>query len=137
MDNKAKDNLIIRKTVMIVIVVAILFTSGFLLGAVTAKIKELAPADTSVAATTVPTTETTTVPTTVTTTVPTTEATTTTEVTTTEATTTTETTVAEETTTEAAAEEKKETHWLIQILIDILEFCKQIKDFLISILQSL
>lgn len=135
MDNKAKDILIVKRTISIVIVVAVLFTAGFLLGALTAEIKELAPV-TDVVATTVPTTQPTTVPET-TTTEPTTTAPATTEPTTTEVTTTEATsTTAAETTTEAA-ESEKETHWLIQMLIDILEFCKQIKDFLISILQSL
>lgn len=128
----AKDNLIVKKTISVMLVVAILFTCGFLLGALTAKIKSI---ETPVAvATTEPTTTqpTVTVPETTTT-----EPTTTTEVTTTTQPTTEATTTTEVTTTAPAETEEEEKCWLIELLIQILEFCKQIKDFLISILESL
>ena len=134
-----KNKILIQKTITIVIVVALLFTTGFVLGAVTTEIKELNQpvAEQVTESTTAPTTETPTTqaPTTQapTTTAPTTEATTeaTTAEPTTEATT--------ETTTEAAAEEttEEEPCFLVKLILKILEIKKQIIDFVISILSSL
>ncbi len=135
-----KNKILIQKTITIVIVVALLFTTGFVLGAVTAEIKELnAPVVEQVTeSTTAPTTE---APTTV---APTTEAPTTAAPTTTEApteTTTTEpsTEATTETTTEAATEEttEEEPCLLVKILLGILDIKKKIIDFVISILSSL
>lgn len=130
-----KNNLLIKRTIVVVIMVALLFTSGFVLGAVTAEIKELAPAVEQVP----PTTESTTVPTTAapttqppTTAAPTTEPTT---ETTTEATTETTTEATTEATTEETTEE--EPCFLVKILLTLLDFKKQIIDFIISLLSSL
>lgn len=138
-----KNKILIQKTITIVIVVALLFTSGFVLGAVTAEIKELSPVVEQVTeSTTAPTTE---APTTQ---APVTEAPTTTAAPTTEAPTeapTTEEPSTEaptesttESTTEAPAEEttEEEPCLLIQIILKLLDFKKQIIDFVISILSS-
>lgn len=131
-----KDSPIIQKTITIVLVVALLFTSGFVLGALTAKIKELAPVVEQV---TESTTVTTTAPTT--TEIPTTMAPTTTEPTTTEPTTTEPTTTESttEATTEAVTEEESgdEPCFLVKIILAILDIKKKIIDFVISLLSSL
>ncbi len=133
-----KNTSVLQKTLVIVIAVAILFTSGFVLGAMSAQIKALeAVQNTTVEDTTVTTTEpSTSVPTTaapvVTTTAPATTETTTEAPSSTEAT--------SDTTTTAPAEEETEEDepfFLIKIKIAILEFCKKIIDFKISILNSL
>lgn len=143
-----KNKILVQKTITIVIVVALLFTTGFVLGAVTAEIKELnAPvAEQVTESTTVPTTEATTqAPTTQ---APTTAAPTTAAPTTAAPTTepTTEATTAEpsteattEATTEAATEEttEEEPCFLIKIILAILDIKKQIIDFVISLLSSL
>ncbi len=136
-----KNKILIQKTITIVLVVALLFTTGFVLGAVTAEIKELnAPVVEQVTeSTTVPTTE---APTTE---APTTQAPTTAAPTTTEAPTETTTTepsteaTTETTTTEAATEEttEEEPCLLVKILLGILDIKKKIIDFVISILSSL
>ncbi len=132
-----KGHTIIQKTVTIVLVVALLFTTGFVLGAVTAEIRELAPVVEQVTETTTTTTAPTTteIPTTAapttTTTAPTTETTTTTEPSTEETTETTTTAPETEETTE------EEPCFLIKVALTILDFCKQIIDFIISILSSL
>ena len=119
----------IKKTIIIVLTVAILFTSGFILGALTAEFRKFTPVieEITTVTTTVPsTTQTpTTAPPVITTTAP-----VTTETTTTTATT--ETTTA--TTTEA---EKDEPCCIIRCLIKFLDFCKQIIEFIISVLSSL
>ncbi len=130
-----KNNLIVRKTIVIVITIAILFTSGFVLGALSSEIKELAPVVEQ-------TTESTTESTTVTTTAPTTQAPTTAAPTTTEPTTEATTEAPTESTTEtttAATEEttEEEPCWLIQIILTILELCKTVIDAVISFLSSL
>ena len=133
-----KGNLLVKKTILVVITVAILFTAGFVLGAVTAEIKELAPVveqttESTTAPTTLPpTTETPTTqaPTTTTTTAPTTETTTTEP--STEATS--DTTTTAPSTEEAPAEEPC---FLVKIALTVLEFCKTVIDFIISILSSL
>ena len=136
-----KNKILIQKTITIVIVVALLFTTGFVLGAVTAEIKELNPVIEEVTeSTTTPTTEapTTQAPTTQapTTAAPTTEAPT--EITTTEPSTEATTEATTETTTEAATEEttEEEPCLLIKIILKILEIKKQIIDFVISLLSS-
>ena len=129
-----KNNLIVRKTIVIVITVAILFTSGFVLGAMTAAVKELAPV---VEQTTESTTVTTTAPTTA---APTTQAPTTAAPTTTEAPTTEPTTEATtETTTEAVTEEttEEEPCCIVKIALTILELVKTVIDAVISFLSSL
>ncbi len=132
-----KNNLIVRKTIVIVITVALLFTSGFVLGALSAEIKELAPvAVQTTESTTEATTESTTTPTTqapttsaapTTTTEPTTEATTEAP---TESTSETTTAVTEETT-------EEEPCCLVKIALTVLELCKTIIDAIISFLSSL
>ncbi len=131
-----KSNLLVKKTIIIVITVAILFTSGFVLGALSAEIKELAPVvdqvtESTTESTTVPTTETPTTqpPTTV---APTTEPTT-------ETTTEAPTESTTETTTEAATEEapEEEPCCLVKIALTILELCKTVIDAVISFLSSL
>ncbi len=131
-----KNNLIIKKTIVIVVTIAILFTSGFVLGALSAEIKELAPVAEQV---TESTTESTTVPTTQT---PTTQAPTTAAPTTTEAPTEPSTEAPTESTTEtteAPAEEapEEEPCFLIKVALTILELCKTIIDAVISFLSSL
>lgn len=134
-----KNKILIQKTITIALVVALLFTSGFVLGAVTAEIKELSPVVEQVTeSTTAPTTE---APTTQ---APVTEAPTTTAAPTTEAPTEAPTTeepsteAPTESTTEAPAEEttEEEPCLLIQIILKLLDFKKQIIDFVISILSS-
>ncbi|MBE6775735.1 MAG: hypothetical protein E7543_06040 [Ruminococcaceae bacterium] len=132
-----KNNLLVRKTIIIVVTVAILFTSGFVLGALSAEIKELAPAVEQV---TESTTESTTVTTTqAPTTLPPTTAAPTTEAPTepsTEAPSESDTTeAATEETTDAATEE--EPCCLVQIALTILELCKTVIDAVISFLSSL
>ncbi len=134
-----KNKILIQKTITIALVVALLFTSGFVLGAVTAEIKELSPVVEQVTeSTTAPTTE---APTTQ---APVTEAPTTTAAPTTEAPTEAPTTeepsteAPTESTTEAPAEEttEEEPCLLIQIILKLLDFKKQIIDAVISLLSS-
>ncbi len=134
-----KNKILIQKTVTIVLVVALLFTTGFVLGAVTAQVKKLNTVVEEVTEpTTAPTTEapTTQAPVTV---PPTTTAPPVTEAPTEAPTTTEPTTEAPaESTTEAATEETTEDEpcLLIKIILKILDIKKQIIDFVISILSS-
>ncbi len=131
-----KNNLIVRKTIVIVITVALLFTSGFVLGALSAEIKELAPvAVQTTESTTEATTESTTTPTTQ---APTTTAAPTTTEPTTEATTEAPTESTSETTTAVTEETtEEEPCCLVKIALTVLELCKTIIDAIISFLSSL
>lgn len=147
---------IIKKGVFISVVIAILFTCGFILGAVMSTVDAIevdqTPESTTVVTTTqAPTTAApeTTVPTTVPTTaapettVPTTAAPETTSPSTDSATTTTAPSSNDGSTTSSGAtdtpdgETEKEPGLLIRIFIGILEFAKKIIDFVLSILTSL
>lgn len=129
MDNK--NNKHIQKVIIYVLVVALLFTSGFILGALTAKFREYTPViapTPEITATAAPvTTETpTTAPAVITTTAaPSTEPTTQENTTSTTA-----------PTTQVAAEED-EPCCIIRCLLKILEFLRQVIDFIISVLSSL
>lgn len=132
-----KSNLLVKKTIIIVVTIAILFTSGFVLGALSAEIKELAPVAEQV---TESTTESTTTPTTQapSTQAPTTQAPTT-AAPTTQAPTEAPSESTSESTTAAATEEttEEEPCCLVKIALTILELCKTVIDAVISFLSSL
>ena len=140
--DKAKDFSTLRKGISISLVIAILFTCGFVLGALTKAIDSMnvdpAPETTVVTTTQAPTTA---APET-TTSVPTTAAPTTTaapETTTSAAETTTVAPETETTTTTAPTEEgtEEEVGFIAGIIIKLLEIKKQIIDFIISLVSSL
>ncbi len=136
---KIKDTATLRKGISISLVITILFTCGFVLGALTKAIDKMAVApapETTVVTTTQPPETTTAVPTTA---APTTTEPTTTEPTTTAApeTETTTTAPSEETSTTAPEEEPaKEPGFLAGLIISLLEFKKKIIDFIISLVSS-
>ncbi len=119
-----KNKFTIEKTLSIVLVVVILFSTGCILGAVSSQNAAL-----DAAAVIADTTQSTTETTTQTTTQPTTESTTTT----------TQPSSDDTTTTQAAEEEGSDgiLGMITGLLIKLLEFKKQIVDFIISILQSI
>lgn len=138
--DKAKDNSTLRKGISISLVITILFTCGFVLGALTKAIESMNAEP--VPETTVTVVTTTQAPVTqapeTTTAVPTTAAPeTTTAVPETETTTTVPS--SEETTTTAPAEEETEEElgFIAGLIVSLLEFKKQIIDFIISICGSL
>ena len=125
---KIKDTATLRKGISISLVITILFTCGFVLGALTKAIDKMAVAPAPETTTAVSTTA-----------APTTTAPTTTEPTTTAApeTETTTTAPSEETSTTAPEEEPaKEPGFLAGLIISLLEFKKKIIDFIISLVSS-
>ncbi len=134
--DKAKDLSTIRKGISISLVITILFTCGFILGALTKAVEAMNVE--SVPETTVVTTQ---APTTVapetTTAVPTTAAPETTTSVAESTTTTTQPSVTDDTTTAPSEEVEEESCTIVSIFVSILEFFKQIIDFIISALQSL
>ncbi len=140
--DKAKDFSTLRKGISISLVIAILFTCGFVLGALTKAVDSMnvepAPETTVVTTTQAPTT----VAPETTTTAPTTAAPTTTaapETTTSAPETTTSASEAETTTTTEPSEEgtEEEGGLIAGIIVKLLEAKKKIIDFIISIVSSL
>lgn len=137
--DKAKDTSTLRKGISISLVITILFTCGFALGALTKAIDsmnvESVPETTVVTTTQAPTA--TAAPET-TTAVPTTAAPETTTAAPETETTTTVPSTAETTTTAPAEEEaEEELGFIAGLIVSLLEFKKQIIDFIISICSSL